>query len=185
MLTFSSETWQFLCRDDRIFWNVKIILAISCCEDSAITFFTLYGSWELKTLVNVGLRYTDVLNPCSLRDISSSRNDILLLPPLSNLNSTVDCIKFTCFISSWDYSWCCQYMKVSSTHLCLRIGFSNVESDATFSKYSVYILVIGFDIGDPIANTSSCRYMPVPILIMCQLYPQGSDPEGGTQNLVS
>ena len=48
-----------------------------CCKQRTIHFFTLYGWWELKLKycpVNVGLRYTDVLNPCSVRDIRTFRN---------------------------------------------------------------------------------------------------------------
>ena len=63
-----------------------------CFKQGTIPFFTLYGWWELKLRYcpgNVGLRYTDVLNPCSVQDIRTSRDGSVLLLSFSIVN----CIK--------------------------------------------------------------------------------------------
>ena len=45
--------------------------------------------------MNVGLRYTDVLNPCAVRHISTSRNGRVLLLSFSIVNCIEYLIEFT------------------------------------------------------------------------------------------
>ena len=98
-----------------------------CCKRRTIPFFTLYGWWELKLRYcpgNVGLRYTEVLNPCSVRDITISRNEGVLSLSFSFVN------------------WCGQSMKVSSTYLNHIVDFRAIDSNAISSKYSMYIFAV-------------------------------------------
>ena len=59
--------------------------------------------------VNVGLRYTDVLNPCSVRDIRTSRNGSVLLLSFSVVNCIDGLNEFTWSSRIWTSSWCGQF----------------------------------------------------------------------------
>ena len=50
-------------------------------------------------------------------------------------------------------------MNISSTYLSYIDVFSEVDPNAIFSKYSMYMLANTGDNGDPIASPSSCQYM--------------------------
>lgn len=53
-------------------------------------------------------------------------------------------------------------MKVSSTYLSNRVGFSDLDANPISSKYSMHILAIAGDNGEPIAKPLFCRYMSDP-----------------------
>ena len=97
---------------------------------------------ELKLrycLVNVGLQYTDVMNPCSVQDIRTSGNGSVLLLSFSIVNCIEGLIEFTWSSRIWTFYWCGQSMKVSYTYLNHIVGFRDIDSNAISSKYSMYI----------------------------------------------
>ena len=133
-----------------------------CCKQRIIPFFTVYGWWESKLRyfpVKVGLRYTDDLNPCSVR--VTSRKGNLLSCSFSIVNCIDGRIEFTWSSNIWTSSWWGQRMNVSSTYLSHIDGFSDVDPNAISSKYSM--LANTGDNSEPIASPSSCRYISDPI----------------------
>ena len=117
-----------------------------CCKQRTIPFFTVFdGWWQLKLRycpLKVGLRYTDDLNPCSVRVrvTNTSRKGNLLSCSFSIVNCIDGRIEFTWSSNIWTSSWWGQRMNVSSTYLSHIDGFSEVDPNPIFSKYSMYIL---------------------------------------------
>ena len=122
------------------------------------------GSWNLRYCpVNVGLRYTDDLNPSSVRVTNTSRKGNLLSCSFSIVNCIDGQIEFAWSSNIWFSSWWGQRMNVSSTYLSHIDDFSDVDPNAISSKYSMYMLADTGDKGEPIANPSSCQYISNPI----------------------
>ena len=109
--------------------------------------------------MNVGLRYTDVLNPCYVRD-RTSRNGSVLLLSFFIVNCIEGLIEFTRSSRIWTSSWCGQSIKVSSTYLNHIVGFRDIDSNAISSKYSIYIFAIAGDNGEPIAKPVNICVIP-------------------------
>ena len=97
------------------------------CRQRTISFFTLDGWWELKFRycpMKVVFRYTDNLNPCSVRVISKSWKDYLLSCSFSIMNCIDGRIVFIWSSSIWISFWWNQKMNVSSSYLSHNDGFS-------------------------------------------------------------
>ena len=132
------------------------------CRQRTIPLFVLYGRWDLKLRycpVKVGFRYSDVLNPWSVRVINTSREDNLLSCSFSIVKCIDGWIDFTWSIYAWKSSWWSQRRNVSSTSQSYIDGFSDVELNVISMKYSMYILANIRDNWDPTARPSSCWYM--------------------------
>ena len=137
-----------------------------CCKPRTIPFFTLYGWWELKLRyfpVMVGLWYTDDLNLCSGHVTYTSRKGNLLSCSFSILNCVEYQIEFTWSSNSLISSQWRQRTNVSSTYLSHNNGFSDVDTNAISSKYSMYMLANSGENGSPIASPSYCQYTSDPI----------------------
>ena len=107
------------------------------CKQRNIPFFAVYRWWELKLKycpVKAGLRYTDDLNPCSVRVTNTSRKGNLLSCSFSIVNCIDGWIEFTWSSNIWTSSWWGQRMNVSSTYLSHIDGFSDVDPNAISSK---------------------------------------------------
>ena len=136
------------------------------CMQRTISYFIVYGWWELKLRycpVKVGLRYTDDLNPWSVRVTNTSRKGNLLSCSFFTMNYINGLIEFTWSSNIWSFSWWGQRMNVSSTYLSHIDGFSDVHPNAISSKYFMYMLANICDNGKPIASPFSCRYIPDPL----------------------
>ena len=110
-----------------------------CWKQRTIPFFTVYVWWELKLRycpVKVGLRYTDDLNPCSVRITNTSRKANLLSFSFSVVNWIDGRIEFTWSSNAWTSSWWGKKMNVSSTYQSHIDGFSDVDPNAISSMYS-------------------------------------------------
>ena len=119
---------------------------------SDLAFKINFGWWELKLRycpVKVGLRYTDDLNPCSVRVTNTSRKGNLLSCSFSMVNCIDGRIEFMWSSNIWTSSWWGQRMNVSSTYLSHIDGFSDVDPNAISLKYSMYKLANTGDNGTP------------------------------------
>ena len=157
------------------------------CRQRAIPLFTFYGWWELKLRycpVKVGLRYTDDLNPCSVRVANTLRKGNLL----SCSFSRVDCInsknEFQWSSDVWT-SWWGQTMNVSSTYLNLFDGLSDVNRNAISSNYSLHMLANTGDSGEPIARSPTSWYIsdPIPkyVVSILKVSMKVRSPDGDTE----
>lgn len=122
----------------------------------------MHGRIPCNCPVNAGLRYTEVLIPCSVRDDSTSSNAELLFC----LFSIVKFISVSLYHSSYSWtsvSWI-HVMKVTSKYLRHGVDFINFDSNVISSKYSMCMLAIASDNGKPIVKLSPCR-LPFRIMV--------------------
>ena len=140
------------------YWYASLSLLMvfaECCKQRAIPFFTVYEWWELKlrySPVKVSLRYTDDLNPCSVRVTNTSRKGNLLSCSFSIVNCIDNLIEFTWSSNIWTSSWWGQRVNLPTTYLSYIDGFSDVDPNVISSKYSMYTLANTGDNGEPIAS---------------------------------
>ena len=118
--------------------SVSLLMVFArCCKQRTISFFSVYGCWELKLkyyLVKVSLRYTDDLNPCSVGVTNTSRKGNLLSCSFTIVNCIDGRIEFTWSSNIWTSSCWGQRMNMSSTYLSHIDGYSDVDPNAISSN---------------------------------------------------